>query len=174
MELRISGVVDDSIVDGKGLRYTIFTQGCPHGCPGCQNPQTHDFSGGTLIETAKLLEEILENPMLKGVTFSGGEPFCQPAPLAQLAKQIHQAPGKKLDITVFTGFTWEELRLMEQDDPNISALLQQTDVLIDGRYDASQKDLTLLFRGSRNQRVIDVPRSLEKGRIVELGLEQGY
>lgn len=172
MKLRISGVVDDSIVDGKGMRYTIFTQGCPHGCPGCQNPQTHDFAGGTLVELSDLLDEILENPMLKGVTFSGGEPFCQPAPLAELAGQIHKAPGKTLDITVFTGFTWEEL--MAKDDPDILALLRQTDVLIDGRYEESQKDLTLLFRGSRNQRVIDVPQSLSLGHIVELGPEQGY
>lgn len=171
-QLRISGVVDESIVDGKGLRYTIFTQGCPHACPGCQNPQTHDFSGGSLVEVSQLLEEILENPMLKGVTFSGGEPFCQPAPLALLAEQIHNAPGRKLDITVFTGFTWEEL--ISKHDPDTDALLRQTDVLIDGRFEERQKDLTLLFRGSRNQRVIDVPQSFAQGRLVELGAEQGY
>lgn len=171
-QLRISGVVDESIVDGKGLRYTIFTQGCPHACPGCQNPQTHDFSGGSLVEVSQLLEEILENPMLKGVTFSGGEPFCQPAPLALLAEQIHSAPGRKLDITVFTGFTWEEL--IGKHDPDTDALLRQTDVLIDGKFEEHQKDLTLLFRGSRNQRVIDVPQSFAQGRLVELGAEQGY
>lgn len=171
-KLRISGVVDDSIVDGKGMRYTIFTQGCPHGCPGCQNPQTHDFAGGTLVEWPELLEEILDNPMLKGVTFSGGEPFCQAGPLAELAQQIHERSGGKLDITVFTGFTWEELR--EKHDPGIEALLAQTDVLIDGRYEAAQKDLTLTFRGSRNQRVIDVQASLERGVLAELGAEQGY
>lgn len=171
-QLRISGIVDESIVDGKGLRYTIFTQGCPHNCPECHNPQTHDFAGGKLIDISELLEEILENPMLKGVTFSGGEPFCQAGPLAELAKAIHEAMGKKLDVTVFTGYTWEELRAKQ--DADTEALLAETDVLIDGRFEAAQKDLTLKFRGSRNQRVIDVPRSLTEGRLVQLGEDDGY
>ena len=88
--LRISGIIDESIVDGKGLRYTIFTQGCPHHCEGCHNPDTHDFEGGTEKEITAIYEEICSNPLLSGVTFSGGEPFCQPAPLAVLAEMVHK------------------------------------------------------------------------------------
>ena len=163
-QLRISGVVDDSIVDGKGLRYTIFTQGCPHHCPGCHNPQTHDFDGGHLAETDDLFAEICEDPMLRGVTFSGGEPFCQPEALAELAKKIHAFSGRKLDVTVFTGYTLEELEA--KHDPATDDLLRQTDFLIDGPFLAAEKDLTLLFRGSRNQRIIDMAKTREAGSIV--------
>ena len=151
--LRISGKIEESIVDGKGIRYVIFTQGCPHHCPECHNPQTHDFNCGTEANIEDLFQEICENPLLKGVTFSGGEPFCQPAPLAKLADLVHQ---KKLDVTTYTGFTLEQL--LEKNDSDINALLQRTDVLIDGRFEPEQKDLTLLFRGSRNQRIINVKK----------------
>ena len=159
--LRIAGVTPESIVDGKGIRYVIFTQGCPHRCPGCHNPQTHDFKGGSLRETESFLGEIAENPLLKGVTFSGGEPFCQPAPLTELAQKIH---AMKKDVTVFTGYTLEELQKLQ--DPKVDALLQETDVLIDGRYEEELRDLTLRFRGSRNQRVIDMKKTRETGEIV--------
>ncbi|WP_195985492.1 anaerobic ribonucleoside-triphosphate reductase activating protein [Clostridium sp. D33t1_170424_F3] len=164
--LKISGIEPESIVDGKGIRYVIFTQGCPHHCPGCHNPQTHDFAGGREADTDALLAEIRENPLLKGVTFSGGEPFCQPGPLALLAEQVH-ALGK--DVTVYTGFTYEQLQ--SRHDAGIDALLAQADVLIDGRFEEAQKDLTLLFRGSRNQRVIDMNRTRAQGCVVleELG-----
>ena len=162
-QIRISGIVEESIVDGKGIRYVIFTQGCPHNCPGCHNPQTHNFDGGKDADISTLFEEIVENPLLKGVTFSGGEPFCQPLPLAELAKLIH---ARGMDITAYTGYTLEQLQA--KNDPSINALLEQTDVLIDGRFELEQKDLTLLFRGSRNQRVIDVKKTLASltGQIV--------
>lgn len=165
--LRISGVEPESIVDGKGIRYVIFTQGCPHHCPGCHNPQTHDFAGGYLADTDKLLDELRQNPLLKGVTFSGGEPFCQPAPLAELAEKIH-ALG--LDVTVYSGFTYEQL--VDKRDPAVDALLRQADVLVDGRYEEDQRDLTLRFRGSSNQRVIDLNRTRAEGHIVVENLEQ--
>lgn len=154
-------------MDGKGIRYVIFTQGCPHHCPGCHNPQTHDFAGGYLADTDKLLDELRQNPLLKGVTFSGGEPFCQPAPLAELAEKIH-ALG--LDVTVYSGFTYEQL--VDKRDPAVDALLRQADVLIDGRYEEDQRDLTLRFRGSSNQRVIDLNRTRAEGHIVVENLEQ--
>ena len=165
--LRISGVVPESIVDGKGIRYVIFTQGCPHHCPGCHNPQTHDFEGGYLVDTDDLLEELRQNPLLKGVTFSGGEPFCQPAPLAELARKIHESG---LDVTVYTGYTYEQL--LEQHNPDTDALLQQADVLIDGRYEQDKRDLTLHFRGSSNQRVIDLNRTRAEGRVVVEQLDE--
>ncbi len=160
-KLKICGVIPESIVDGKGFRYVIFTQGCPHHCPGCHNPQTHDFNAGKWADTDKIIDEISENPLLKGVTFSGGEPFCQPKPLSLLAKTIHQ---KKLDVTVFTGFTYEEL--IKKNDTDINALLDETDILIDGPFIQKEKDLTLTFKGSRNQRVIDMKKTRKFGKIV--------
>lgn len=159
--LRIAGTVNDSIVDGEGYRYTIFTQGCPHHCYGCQNPQTHDFAGGREAETAKLLEEILDNPLLEGVTFSGGEPFCQAAELASLAAKIHQ---HGLNIWCYSGYTYEQL--LNAPEKAVQKLLQQLDVLVDGAYIETQRDLTLSFRGSRNQRLINIPESAKTGKIV--------
>lgn len=164
-KLRISGTVDESIVDGQGIRYTIFTQGCPHACEGCHNPHTHDFQSGKDVDIQELFDEICENPLLKGVTFSGGEPFCQPEPLIELAKQIHT---RKLDITTYTGYTLEELQ--NKDNPLIDELLKQTDVLIDGKFIAAKRDLTLTFRGSSNQRVIDMNATRKSGNITLLVL----
>ena len=160
-KLKISGVEPESIVDGRGFRYVVFTQGCPHHCPGCHNPQTHDFEAGKWADIEDLFAEICENPLLKGVTFSGGEPFCQPRPLSELAKLVHE---KKLDVTVFTGYTYAEL--VNRHDPDVDALLSQTDVLIDGPFLLAEKDLTLTFKGSRNQRIIDLNRTRETGQIV--------
>ncbi len=147
-------------MDGPGFRYTIFTQGCPHQCLGCHNPQTHDFAGGHEVTVQTLLADILQNPMLSGVTFSGGEPFAQAAPLAALAQALHQH-GKH--IMVYSGYTFEELLALGQD---ARALLSQCDLLVDGRYEEAQRSLTLRFRGSHNQRVLDVPKSLVQGKAV--------
>ena len=161
IKLRISGTVNDSIVDGEGFRYTIFTQGCPHNCPGCHNPQTHSFSGGYMSDIQTLLKEILSNPLLSGVTFSGGEPFCQPEALVVLAKTLHE---HQLDIWCYTGYTYETL--LKEADPQKMALLREVDYLVDGPYIEAQRDLTIDFRGSRNQRIIDVKASLNHNRIV--------
>ncbi len=159
--LKISGTVDDSVVDGEGYRFTIFTQGCPHACPGCHNPQTHDREGGYLVDTEQLYRQICENPLLSGVTFSGGEPFLQPQALAELARKL-QAKG--LNITTYTGYTLEELQRLHS--PAINALLDVTDILIDGPFLLAERDLTLTFRGSRNQRIIDMNRTRQSGTIV--------
>ena len=113
MQLRIAGTVENSIVDGEGIRYTIFVQGCPHGCPGCHNPQTHDFQGGKLVDAAVLLKEIASDPLLDGVTFSGGEPFCQAAALAALGKQVHDLG---LNLVTYTGYTLEQLLTDGRED----------------------------------------------------------
>lgn len=160
-ELRISGTISESIVDGKGIRYVVFTQGCPHDCPGCHNPQTHPFEGGKLVEIGSLFEEICENPLLRGVTFSGGEPFCQPGPLAELGRMVHE---RGLDVTVYTGYLYEQLTAM--GNPDVDALLGVADILIDGPFLQEQKDLTLQYRGSRNQRLIDMNETRRKGCVV--------
>ena len=159
MKLHIADLVDDSVVDGEGCRFTVFVQGCPHHCPNCQNPDTHSFDGGYETDTETVWQKIQANPLLSGITFSGGEPFCQPKPLTELAKRAHETG---LDIWTYTGYSLEQLTAKQ--NPDIDALLAETDVLVDGPYIHDQRDLTLQFRGSRNQRVIDLKQTRKEGR----------
>ena len=159
--VKLAGTVSDSIVDGAGIRYTIFTQGCPHRCLGCHNPKTHDFAGGLEADTHTLLREVLENPLLTGVTLSGGEPFCQAAPLAHFAHEVHE---HGMDVWAYTGYTLESLQ--ERHEAAVDALLDEVDVLVDGAYDEAQRDLTLAFCGSRNQRVIDMKKTRQQQAVV--------
>ena len=163
MEIRIAGTVEDSIVDGPGLRFVVFTQGCPHHCEGCHNPETHDFSGGRLTDTDLLYEQCMENPLCGGVTFSGGEPFCQPQALWELGSRL-KAAGKHL--MCYSGWTFEELLEKAQHEEYTGKLLSILDVLVDGRFDISKRSLSLQFRGSTNQRLINVPASLKAGCAV--------
>ncbi len=163
MNIRIAGTVDDSVVDGDGIRLTIFVQGCQRHCPGCQNPETQPLEGGRLTDTDALLAKAAANPLLTGLTFSGGEPMLQPLPLTELARAAH---ARHLDVWCYTGFTLEELTA--RHDADIDALLAQIDVLVDGDYREAERDLTLHFRGSRNQRVIDMNQTRAAGHIVLL------
>ena len=165
--LRLCGVEPESIVDGPGFRFVIFVQGCPHHCPGCHNPQSHDFDGGYTVTEDELFDAIKENRHLAGVTFSGGEPFCQPEKLARLGKRVKEELGKT--VMTYTGYTLEQLR--EKHDAGTNALLDVTDILVDGRYVEKLRDLTLLFRGSENQRVIDMNKTRRDGDIVLYDLE---
>lgn len=160
LALRLAGFVGDSIVDGPGLRCAVFCQGCPHACPGCHNPATHPFAGGTMVTTDELYQSIKNFPLCRGVTFSGGEPFSQPGPFVQLAKKL-KAEGYEL--ASYTGFTFEELQkgTLQQKE-----LLQMLDVLIDGRFVQQEMDLTLRFRGSKNQRILNVPQSVQTGKAI--------
>jgi anaerobic ribonucleoside-triphosphate reductase activating protein len=168
MKLRIAGTVNDSIVDGNGFRFTIFTQGCPHHCPECHNPQTHALDGGYEIDFAELLTAIRANPLLDGVTFSGGEPFLQAEALTALAKEIHAVGG--LDIVTYTGYTFEELLAGMAAHPAWRTLLEETDILIDGPFLVAQKSYELRFRGSTNQRYLDAKESLRQGKAVAAAL----
>ena len=159
---RIAGVVRESIVDGPGFRFTVFCQGCPHNCEGCHNQATHDFSGGYDCDISRILEAIDKNPLLDGVTFSGGEPMCQAEAFCSLAAEVKK---RNLNIVTYTGYTYEELLIMSEKDIWIKKLLDLTDILIDGRFILSQRDLTLLFRGSRNQRVIDMNLTRSSGKL---------
>ena len=163
MLIRLAGVVPESYVDGPGIRFVIFVQGCPHGCEGCHNPETHDFSGGRDADTDRILEKIESNSLIKGVTFSGGEPFCQPAPLAELAEKLKR---RGYHVMSYSGFTFEQLLQKSRSDSDIKKLLENLDLLVDGRFILSQKTLELRFRGSRNQRIIDVPQSLMRSEAV--------
>ena len=159
--MRIANTVSDSIVDGPGLRFTVFTQGCPHHCPGCHNPETHDPAGGREVSVAELEEEMGKNPLIDGLTLSGGDPFCQAAECADLARLAHE---KGLNVWTYTGYTYE--RLIAGEVPGAMDLLAQTDVLVDGPFVEARKSYAALFRGSTNQRLIDVPRSLAAGQVV--------
>ena len=161
--IRIAGVVNDSIVDGPGLRFTVFTQGCPHHCEGCHNPQTWDFDGVKVVEIAEIVEKIRKNRLLTGITLSGGEPFMQALECAEIAREAH---GLGLSVWTYTGYTWEKITGMVGDRPQWWALLKETDVLVDGPFIQEEKSLDLLYRGSRNQRLIDVKKSIYAGRVV--------
>ncbi len=161
MQLRINEIISDSIVDGPGLRMTVFVQGCPHRCEGCHNPQTHDFSGGRDIDTDEIVEKYKKNPLLDGVTLSGGEPFCQAVALLDLAKKIKSSGG---NIFAYSGFTYEQL--IENCTEGSKELLEVCDYLVDGKFILAQRDLTLNFRGSTNQRIINCNKTRETGEIV--------
>ena len=164
--LTISDTVNDSIVDGPGLRFAIFVQGCPHHCPGCHNPQTHPFTGGKQVTTEELLAKIQANPLLDGVTFSGGEPFCQAQALAELGREVRKLG---LNIITYTGYKFEYL-YEHRAENGIGELLSVTDWLIDGRFVEELRSLELHFRGSANQRILAVPESLAAGQAVETDL----
>lgn len=159
-KIRIAGKVNDSIVDGPGIRYTIFFQGCPHHCPGCHNPETHDFNGGHFEDIDDIMKEIKSNPLLLGVTISGGEPFSQEAELLTLVKEIRKT---NLNIMVYTGYTFENLI---NSDIITKEILNNIDYLVDGPFILKERDLELIFRGSRNQRYIDVKKTLKENKII--------
>lgn len=150
-ELRISGIEEESIVDGPGLRYVVFTQGCPHHCPACHNPETHAMEGGTMKSIQEIFEAFTDNPLLSGITFSGGEPFLQAEPLVTLGQLVRQT-GKT--IVTYTGYSYERLLHMGEQHPAILHLLDLTDLLIDGPFIVALRDLQLSFRGSSNQRLL--------------------
>ena len=160
MKIQIAGTVNDSIVDGPGLRFAVFTQGCIHHCPGCQNPETHDPNGGHEEDTDALIARMKKNPLLSGLTLSGGDPLEQSAPCLALAKAAHEMG---LNVWAYTGYTWEQL--LQENDPDRMALLREVDVLVDGPFILEQRSLELNFCGSGNQRLIDVPASLREGRV---------
>ena len=159
--LNLSGIVSDSIVDGPGIRTTIFSQGCPHHCPGCHNPETWEFGCGTRIPVEAVVEIVQSNPLCRGVTFSGGEPFVQADAFARLAILLKE---KGYEVASYTGYTFEALLSGTEDQ---KLLLGTLDILIDGPFIQAQKSLELAFRGSRNQRILDVKKSLAAGKAVE-------
>lgn len=163
MQLRIAGIARESVVDGPGFRFVIFTQGCPHHCEGCHNPKTHAEDGGTFLAVEDIFSQICATKLISGVTFSGGEPFMQAGKLVHLAKKIR---SRGLDIVTYTGFLFEQLLAMASQNKDVRQLLSVTDLLVDGPYIAAERDLRLAFRGSRNQRIIDVASSLALGKVV--------
>lgn len=158
--LKLAGLVRDSIVDGPGLRTVFFSQGCPHHCPGCHNPETWAFSGGTPMEEEELFQIARANPLCRGVTFSGGEPFAQAEGFARLGRMLKEAG---YEVASYTGYTFEQLL---EGTVQQRALLETLDVLIDGPFLLGERTLELSFRGSRNQRILNVPESLRAGMAI--------
>lgn len=160
MKIRLAGLVPESIVDGPGYRFSVFVQGCPHHCPGCHNPNTHDFSGGYETDTDEIIVKLGGNPLVRGVTLTGGEPMMQAEALCRIAEA---AKKKGMNVWCYTGYTLEAL--LEQQNPAQMRLLSLIDVLVDGPYLSHERSLDLLYCGSKNQRLIDMNKTLESGEI---------
>ncbi|MCD7899587.1 MAG: anaerobic ribonucleoside-triphosphate reductase activating protein [Bacteroides sp.] len=161
MEISILDIVEDTTVDGPGFRTSIYAAGCGHRCPGCHNPESWDIRRGKLMSVDSLLEKILSDEFAN-VTFSGGDPLYQAEGFTQLAREIKLKSRKT--IWCYTGLRFETILLNKKQ----AALLRYIDVLVDGRYEQSLRNESLLFRGSKNQRLIDVQSSLREGRVVSL------
>ncbi len=161
MKIRLAGVIRESIVDGPGIRFVVFTQGCKHGCKGCQNPETHDMDGGYLTDTQKIVDAVKQNKIIKGVTLSGGDPLFQPKATLDLCQKL-KAEG--YDIMIYTGYVFENL--LKMNDEDILGILKLCDTLVDGPFILEKRSLSCRFRGSTNQRLIDVQASLEKGEVI--------
>ena len=167
MKIRLArSLQSDSIVDGDGIRTVIWTQGCSHNCKGCHNPQTHSFTEGFLVDVEDIKKEISNLKLQDGITFSGGDPMFQVDACLEIAK-FCQSNG--FNVWMYTGFTFEQL--IASNKQNINELLKYVDVLIDGRFILEQKSLNLMFRGSTNQRIIDVKKSLKNKKVVEIKME---
>ena len=169
MKLRMAGLQTDSIVDGPGIRLALYMQGCPHHCPGCHNPETHDPKGGWETDTGEVLSIIDRNSRqdgsytVDGITLSGGEPFEQAAPLALLAGEIAR---RGLNLVLYSGYTFEQLLQRSLVEQEVRVLLETAWLLVDGPFIESRKDLSLSYRGSENQRLVDLAPSLAQGRVV--------
>lgn len=160
MKIRLAGIEYDSLVNGEGTRTTIFAQGCRHHCPGCFNPETHDFNGGELFEVKEVFEKIKDDPFLDGVSFSGGDPLEQPEAFAELAEMIKQDNPDR-NIWCWTGYKLEYLLKNKIHEPGMKKLLDSIDVLVDGRFEQDLFSELLKYRGSSNQRIIDMNRTRE-------------
>ena len=154
MKVRIAGIVSESCVDGSGIRLAVFMQGCLRKCCGCHNPDTHDLLGGRILDTADIIEQVRKNPLLSGITLTGGEPFLQIRPALELAKAVKDLG---LNVWCYSGYKFEDIKQEH---------LQYIDVLVDGAYIEELRDLDLQFRGSSNQRIIDVQKSLSARKII--------
>ena len=168
--MRIAGLIKNDMVDGLGFCVSLWTQGCPHHCPGCHNPETWSFQGGKNIQTSKLIREIIEalnaNGVERNFSILGGEPLCEENIYdVEFILNKVKAQYPNIKVIIWTGYTYEEL--MARDNPVVELLLKNTDILIDGRFELENRDVTLWLRGSRNQRVIDVQKTLKKGVIYE-------
>ncbi len=160
LKLNTFGIVKESFVDGPGIRYAVFVQGCPHNCTGCHNKESHSFIDNKLVDTAEIAKDYKSRSYLKGLTLSGGEPFCQAAGLINLLSELKD---DKRDVIIYSGYTFEEILSLGEEEQKLLGLC---DILIDGKFVEEEKSLEISFRGSKNQRIIDIKKSLEEGKVV--------
>ena len=153
MKIKIAGAKKHSLVDGLGVRYTLFMQGCPHNCKGCHNPDTHDINKGKILDVKDVYNDIMTTRYIDGVTISGGDPFFQPEALCELLKMLKE---QGLSIWCYSGWRFEDLLLNEKQ----AKALKYVDVLVDGKFEEDKKSKECMFRGSTNQRIIDVKATL--------------
>ena len=161
--IRLAGIAENSLVNGKGLRKVFFSQGCSHHCEGCFNQHTWEFAGGRMFDMDELVQKVKDEPFLDGVTFSGGDPFQQADKFAYLAKKLHEA---NINIWAYTGYKFEELMKLAQTNPHIKEMINNVDVIVDGRFMKDKMSENLKYCGSSNQRVIDVKSSLNENKII--------
>jgi len=167
MQIKLSSPIQsDSIVDGEGIRTVVWTQGCVHKCPGCHNPDTWSFDEGTMVLVEDVINEIGSLKHQDGVTFSGGEPMSQVSAVTEIAKFCKK---QGLNVWCYTGYTFEELWFMSFEYEKLRECMKYIDILVDGRYNEEEKSLDLIFRGSRNQRILNMKASLKKGSPVLVG-----
>lgn len=158
--MKISGIVEESIVDGPGIRFTVFFQGCTHNCYKCHNPDTHDINNGKEMSVDEIINKLKDVPYTDGVTLSGGDPLMQIEECIELCKKIKQMD---LNIMVYTGYTYENLLKMSN---KYQELFNYIDYLVDGPFIYSLLDLTLKYKGSSNQRIIDIKETIKQNKIV--------
>lgn len=163
--IRLSGIAYESLVNGPGVRRVFFSQGCTHNCKGCFNPDTHDFNGGEERDMDELIEDVIKNPMIKGVTFSGGDPFERAEEFSYMAKGFKR---NNLNIWSYTGYTFEEILKGMDERKCFKELLNNIDVLVDGKFQENEKEDGLMYRGSKNQRIIDIQKTLQVGEVIIL------
>jgi anaerobic ribonucleoside-triphosphate reductase activating protein len=164
MRIQIAGIERHSSVNGPGVRYVLFTQGCPHACPGCQNPDTWSPTAGVSYDTEDIINDILSTKYIDGVTLSGGDPLFQAKPILEIVKALNE---KKINIWCYTGWTYEQLDSL-QAGPEAKEVLSYLDVLVDGRFVLSLLSRDCIYRGSTNQRLIDCKKSIQEGKVVEM------
>ena len=172
-KINLFGTANDSIVDGPGLRYVVFTQGCPHKCKGCHNPESQEFQDNKIMEVDDIVDDVKSNPLVQGVTLSGGEPFSQVEPCAELAEKL-KAQG--YNIWCYTGALYENHAEEAKDNEAVAKLLDNLDVLVDGPFIEEKMSYSADWRGSTNQRLIDMNKTREAGKVVLYeveGSEQG-
>lgn len=162
-KIKIASVINDSIVDGPGIRMTVFFQGCNHQCVGCFNKETWDFNGGHYCDVEDIYKVAMKSPLLDGITLSGGDPFYQIKGALELVKLFENT---NLNIMAYTGFTYEELLEISKNNGDLQAFLPKIDILVDGRFDINKKDIGLRYRGSSNQRIINVKESLKQNKVI--------
>lgn len=168
-KIRLAAILNESLVNGPGIRRVLFSQGCSHNCEGCFSPHTHSYTDGVLIDMDEIIEDIRNNPMLRGVTFSGGDPWEQADKFAYIARTVKSFG---LNVWCYTGYTFEYILENLNKRKGWHDLLNSIDVLIDGKYEVSRANARIRYRGSSNQRIIDVRESLEVLGAVAIDFEE--